>query len=102
MLLRARSTDRGILAATLALAAAATLTLTSGYTESAGRLLSDAPAAIDAAQAATARAPTPAPAPARRKHDAPAPATTLTLDDQRGVALYLLIEAGRSQPLFAR
>ena len=100
MLLRARSTDRGILAATLALAAAATLTLTSGYTESAGRLLSDAPAAINAAQAATARAPTPAPA--RRKHDAPAPATTLTLDDQRGVALYLLIEAGRPQPLFAR
>jgi len=100
MLLKTRPTDRGILAATLALAAAATLALTSGYTESAGRLLSDAPAAINAAQAATARAPTPAPA--RRKHDAPAPATTLTLDDQRGVALYLLIEAARPQPLFAR
>jgi hypothetical protein len=98
MLLRARPTDRGILAATLALAAAASLALTFGYTGSAGRLLSDAPAAIGGAQVVTA----PAPAPARRKRDAPAPATTLSLDDQRGVVLYLLIEAGRPQPLFAR
>ena len=96
MLLRARPTDRGILAATLALATAASLALTFGYTGSAGRLLSDAPAAIGAPQVVTA----PAPAPARRKRDAPA--TTLTLDDQRGVVLYLLIEAGRPQPLFAR
>jgi len=73
MLLRARPTDRGILAATLALASAATLALTSGYIETAGRLLSDAPAAIDAAQAATARAPTAAPVSGRHKRDAPAP-----------------------------
>jgi hypothetical protein len=100
MLLRAPPTDRGILAATLALAAAATLALAFGYTGSARRLLSDAPSAIDGAQAVTA--PAPVPAAARRKRDAPAPATTLTLDDQRGAVLYLLIEAGRPQPLFAR
>ena len=101
MLLRAQPMDRGILAATLALAAAATLALTSGYIESAGRLPSDAPTAIDGAQAATART-LPTPAPAHRKHDAPAPVASPTLDDQRGVALYLLIKAARPQPLFAR
>ena len=100
MLLRAVPTDRGILAATLALAAAATLVLTSGYIETAGRLLSDAPAAIDAAQAATARAPVPAPVSARHKRDAPAPAAMV--GDQRGVVLYLLLKAGTPQPLFAR
>ena len=100
LLLGAPPTERGILAATLAIAAAATLALASGYTESARRLLSDAPSAIDGAQALTATAPVPAAA--RRKRDAPAPATTLTLDDQRRAVLYLLIEAGRPQPLFAR
>lgn len=98
--------DRGILAAilalavaaTLALAAAATVALTSGYTETAGRLLSDAPAAIDGTQAATARAP--AAAPARHKRNAPAPATMM--GDQRSVVLYFLMEAARPQPLFAR
>ena len=100
MLLIAQPTDRGILAATLALAAAATLALTSGYTQTAGRLLSDAPAAIDGVQAA--RAPAPAPVPARHKRDAPAPATTSTVGDQRGLALYFLIEAVRPLPLFAR
>ena len=102
MLLRAVPTDRGILAATLALAAAATLALTSGYIETAGRLLSDAPTAIDAAQAATAGAPALAPVPARHKRDASAPVTTSTVGDQRGVVLYLLIKAGTPQPLFAR
>ena len=90
------------MAATLAIAAAAILALTSGYTERAGRLLSDAPAASDGAQAATARAPASAPAPTRRKRDAPVPATTSTVGDQRAVALYFLIEAARPRPLFAR
>ena len=100
MLLRAHPMDRGILAAILALVAAASLALTLGDTRSAGRLLSDGPAVIGGDQVATAAAP--APAPARGKRDAPAPATTLTLDDQRSAVLYLLIEAGRPQPLFAR
>ena len=100
MLLKAAPRDRGILAATLALAVAATLALTSGYIETAGRLLSDTPVAIDGVQAA--RAPAPAPGPARRKRDAPGPAATLKLDDQRAAVLYLLIEAGRPQPLFVR
>jgi hypothetical protein len=97
LLLGARPTDRGILAATLAVAGAAIMALTSGYSDSVGRLLlSDATAAIDGAEAVTA------PAPAHRKRDAPAPATTSTMGDQRGVVLYLLIEAARPQPLFAR
>jgi hypothetical protein len=100
LLLGTRPTDRGILAATLAIAAAATMALASGYPESAGWLLSGAPAAIDGAEAATASAPVPAPA--RRKRDAHAPATTSTVGDQRGVVLYLLIEAAHPQPLFAR
>ena len=99
MLLGVRPTDRGILAATLAFAAAATLALTPGYLETAGRLLSHAPAAIDGAQAATARG-APAPGPARRKRDVPAPATMV--GDQRSVVLYLLMEAARPQSLFAR
>ena len=102
LLLGAPPTDRGIWAATLAIAAAAIFALTSGYIESAGRLLSDAPAAIDGAQAATARASASAPDPARRKRDAPIPATTSTGGDQRGVAVYFLIEAARPQRLFAR
>ena len=97
MLLGVRPTDRGILAATLAFAAAATLALTPGYMETAGQLLSNAPAAIDSAQAATVA---PAPGPARRKRDVPAPATMV--GDQRSVVLYLLMEAARPQSLFAR
>ena len=98
LLLGASPTDRGILAATLAIAGAAIMTLTSGYPDSVGRLLSDAPAAVTGAEAATA----PAPHPARRKSDAPVPGTSSTVGDQRGLALYFLIEAARPLPLFAR
>jgi hypothetical protein len=102
LLLGASPSDRGILAATLAVAGAAIMALTSGYPDSVGRLLSDAPAAIDGAQAATPSAPVPAPASARRKTDVPAPATSSTVGDQRGLALYFLIEAARPLPLFGR
>ncbi len=98
LLLGARPTDRGILAATLAVAGAAIMALTSGYPDSVGRPLSDAPAAVTGAEAATA----PAPAPARRKTDAPAPGMTSTAGDQRAVVLYLLIESARPQPQFGR
>jgi hypothetical protein len=97
-LLGPRPTDRGILAATLAIAPGAIMALTSEYPKSVGRLLSDAPAAIGGAGAATA----PAPHPARRKTDAPVPATSSTVGDQRAVVLYLLIESARPQPQFAR
>jgi hypothetical protein len=98
----ARPPHRRILAAALAAAAAATIALTSGYPGSGGWLRSKAPAAVNGAEAATASAPVPAPAPARRKSDAPAPAMSSTLSDQRGVLWYLLMEAARPQPLFAR
>jgi hypothetical protein len=100
LLIGARPSDRGILAATLAIAAAATMALTSGYADTGGLLLSDAPAAVTGAEAASA--PAPAPASARRNRSAPAPAASPTFGDERGVALYLLIEAARPQPLFAR
>ena len=102
LLLGANPSDRGILAATLAVAGAAIMALTSGYPDSVGRLLSTAPAAIDGAQAATPTASMPAPAPARRKTDAPTPTMTSTAGDQRGLALYFLIEAARPLPLFGR
>lgn len=102
LLLDARPTERGILAATLAVAAAAIVALSSGYPESGGWLLSDTPAAIAGARAATASAPPPAPARARRKSVAPAPAATSTVGDPRGAVLYLLIEAAQPRPLFAR
>ena len=98
LLLGARPSDRGILAATLAVAGAAIMALTSGYPDSVGRLLSDAPQAVTGAEAATA----PAPHPARRKSDAPVPAMTSTAGDQRRVILYFLMEAARPQPLFGR
>ena len=91
-----RPTHRRILPAALAAAAAATIALSDGW------LPSKAPAAGNGAEAATVSALLPAPAPARRKRDAPAPATNSTVSDQRGVVLYLLIEAARPQPLFAR
>jgi hypothetical protein len=101
-LLGPQPTDWGILAATLAVAAAGIMALTSEYPDSVGRLLSDAPAAIDGAEAATASALAPPSAPARRKRDAPATAMTSTVSDQRGVILYLFMEAGRPRPMFAR
>ncbi|HXA69517.1 MAG TPA: hypothetical protein VNW24_03645 [Stellaceae bacterium] len=96
LLLGARPTDRGILAATLAVAGAAIIALTSGYPDSIGRLLSDAPMAVTGAEAATT------PAPASRNRRSPAPTASPTFGDERGVALYLLIESARPQPLFAR
>lgn len=96
LLLDARPSDRGILAATLAVAAAATLALSSGYVDTGGWLLPEAPAAVIGAQNALA------PAPVSRNRPAPAPTASPALADGRGVALYLLMEAGRPAPLFAR
>ena len=102
LLLEAHPTERGILAATLAVAAAAIVALTSGYPESGGWLLSEAPAAVIGAKTAAASAPPPAPDPVRTRRAEPIPAATSTLGAPRGAVLYLLIEAGRPAPLFAR